>query len=91
MISVQVNENEVKQLFLEKIEESIKRLENSHVFWDMKILCKKTCMSENNIKEKFFYDPFFPKYKIGSKWYIPAKEGEAFLLQWIREQPKRKV
>jgi hypothetical protein len=53
----------------------------------MKELCRQTCMSENNIKEKFFYDPRFQKYKVGGKWLFPAKETEHFLLTWINEQP----
>lgn len=43
-------------------------------------------MSWNTIQENFFYDPRFPKHKIGSKWYYPAKEAEEFLLVWFEEQ-----
>ncbi|EEM15100.1 hypothetical protein bpmyx0001_41210 [Bacillus pseudomycoides DSM 12442] len=43
-------------------------------------------MSGNTIKENFFYDEHFTKYKIGGKWYFSALETEKFLLMWIKEQ-----
>jgi hypothetical protein len=87
MINIQLDEQKVELIFLEELKKKLKQLEKRTTFWDMKTLCKETCMSENTIKEKFFYDTRFPKYKIGGKWYFPAAECEEFLLTWIREQP----
>lgn len=86
MISVKVDEKVIEQLFLVELKKCLDRIENSYTFWDMKELCRQTCMSENNIKEKFFYDERFPRRKIGGKWYFPAKECEEFLLMWLKEQ-----
>lgn len=55
----------------------------------MKTLCKVTCMSENFIKEQFFYHPDFPKYRVGRKWLMPAKECEEFLINWLKQHPKK--
>lgn len=88
MISLQVDEQHIEQRFLEELRKRLDKIERRHTFWDMKELCRQTNMSENSIKEKFFYDPRFPKHKIGGKWYFPAKECEEFLLMWIKEQPK---
>lgn len=87
MLTLQVNEKVIEQQFLEELRKRLDIIEQRYTFWDMKELCKQTQMSENNIKEKFFYDPRFPKHKIGGKWLFPARECEQFLLMWIKEQP----
>ncbi|MBT2615296.1 MULTISPECIES: hypothetical protein [unclassified Bacillus (in: firmicutes)] len=87
MISVQLHESEIEHLFLKELRKKLDQLDQYRTFWDMKELCHQTCMSENNIKEKFFYDSRFPKRKVGGKWLFPAKECEEFLILWINEQP----
>jgi phage pi2 protein 07 len=87
MLSIQINEREIEQRFLEEMKKRLDQIETRCTYWDMKELIKQTNMSENSIKEKFFYDPRFPKFKIGGKWYFPSKECEQFLLTWIKEQP----
>lgn len=86
MLTVQIDEQEVQRLIREKLEEKLKEMDNEKVFWDSKELMRRTCMSWNTIQKEFFFDPRFPKYKIGSKWYFPAKEAREFLLNWIREK-----
>ncbi|WP_078410256.1 hypothetical protein [Priestia abyssalis] len=86
MIAVQLDEKEIEKIFIEELQKRLQHIERRRTLWDMKELCRQTCMSENTIKEKFFYDKRFPKYKIGGKWYFPAADAEAFLLMWIREQ-----
>jgi phage pi2 protein 07 len=86
MINIEIDEKIIEQKLLEEIRKRIDKIEQSRTFWDMKELCRQTCMSENNIKDKFFYDPRFPKYKVGAKWMFPAKECEEFLLMWLKEQ-----
>lgn len=85
MITVQVDQEEVETLYLKELKKRLNEIEHRRTLWDMNELCRQTCMSENNIKDKFFYDPRFPKHKVGGKWYFPAKQCEAFLLQWIKE------
>lgn len=86
MINVQVNENEVRQLYLEKLEEKIKEFDAEFVFWDANELKKRTCMSWNTIQKEFFFNPRFPKRKVGNKWYFPTKATKQFLLDWLKEQ-----
>ncbi|MDQ0412679.1 hypothetical protein [Mesobacillus stamsii] len=87
MLSIQLDEKAIEEQFLLEMKKKLEQIERRHTFWDMKELTRQTNMGENSIKEKFFYDPRFPKHKIGGKWYFPAAECEAFLLQWIKEQP----
>jgi len=86
MLTVKVDEAEVKELCRERIRELVKEVDAEYVFWDAKELIKRTCMSWNFIQQQFFFDPRFPKYKVGSKWYFPARETRQFLERWLREQ-----
>lgn len=88
MLNIQIDEQEVKQMYLEKLEEKMKEFDADLVFWDRKELLRRTCISWTTIQERFFLDPRFPKYKVGNKWYFPADETKKFLLQWLSEQPK---
>ncbi|MEK5171793.1 group-specific protein [Heyndrickxia sp. FSL W8-0496] len=87
MINVQIDEKEIENIFLDEVRKHLKKIESQSTFWDMKELCRQTNMSINFIKETFFYDPRFPKKRVGKKWLFPAKECEEFLLKWLKEQP----
>ncbi|PEA80791.1 hypothetical protein [Bacillus pseudomycoides] len=86
MLNINVDKQMVEQIFFKELRKRLDQIEHRKTLWDMKELCKQASMSENTIKEKFFYDERFPKYKIGGKWYFPALEAENFLLMWIKEQ-----
>lgn len=88
MLTVNVDEQEVRALYLEKLEEKIKEVDADFVFWDTAELKRRTCLSWNTIQDQFFYDPRFPKHKVGSKWMFPARETREFLVKWLSEQPK---
>jgi hypothetical protein len=88
MITVHVDEEEVRKIALERIEQILKDVNKELVFWDRKELMRRTCLSWNTIQEYFFYDPRFPKYKVGSKWIFPAEDTKTFLLEWLKEQRK---
>ncbi|MEH7153036.1 group-specific protein [Bacillus thuringiensis] len=85
MISVQVDEKEVRNLYLAKVEEMVKEIDAELVYWDSNELKRRTCMGWNTIQKEFFFDPRFPKYKVGGKWYFPAQQVKEFLLQWLSE------
>lgn len=87
MINLQIDQRAIEEQFLDELRKRLDHIERRHTFWDMKELMRQTNMGESSIKEKFFYDPRFPKHKVGGKWYFPAVECEAFLLAWIKEQP----
>ncbi|MDY7224676.1 DUF771 domain-containing protein [Halalkalibacterium halodurans] len=86
MIQVNIDEREVRELTLQKIEEHLKKVDSELVYWDTSELKKRTCMSWNTIQKEFFFHPDFPKFKVGGKWYFPAAETKAFLLKWLRER-----
>ena len=86
MITVSVDENEVRRMYMEELKDHIKKIDAELVFWDTKELTKRTCMSLSSVQKTFFYDPRFPKYKVGGKWYFPAGKTKEFLLKWLEEQ-----
>ncbi|AYK08902.1 group-specific protein [Brevibacillus laterosporus] len=88
MIKVEIDEIEVRRMYLEKLKEKMEEVESELVFWDSKELMRRTCMCWNTIQDKFFFDPRFPKFKVGGKWYFPTKETREFLIEWLYEQPR---
>jgi phage pi2 protein 07 len=88
MLKVHLNEQQIEQRFLEELRKRLEQIERRHTFWDMKELCRQTNMSETFIRETFFYDPRFPKYRVGKKWLFPAKETEQFLIRWLKQHPQ---
>ncbi len=66
MISVQVDEKEVRKIYLEKVEEKVRTIDAELVFWDTNELKRRTCMSWNTIEKEFFFDPRLPKFKVGT-------------------------
>ncbi|OTW47939.1 hypothetical protein FPL01_15225 [Bacillus pacificus] len=86
ILDIKIDEQKIEELFLEELRKRLDNIEQRKTFWDMKELCRQTSMSGSSIREYFFYDERFPKFKIGGKWYFPALEAEKFLLMWIKEQ-----
>jgi len=89
MLTVQIDEAQVREEIRRRIAELVKEVDAEYVFWDAKELMRRTCMSWNFIQQQFFFDQRFPKAKIGSKWYFPARETREFLERWLREQMRR--
>lgn len=89
LLTVNIDEFEIRQLAKERIAELVKESDVELIFWDTAELKKRTCLSWNTIQEQFFFDPRFPKHKIGSKWLFPAKATREFLIKWLAEQPMR--
>jgi hypothetical protein len=88
ILSININEMEIKDLCRQRIADLVNEVDAEFVFWDATELKKRTCMSWNFIQEQFFFDPRFPKHKVGSKWYFPARETRVFLERWLSEQSK---
>jgi hypothetical protein len=88
LLDIQINEEEVRELYIQKLEERMKQIENSMLFWDTNELKRQTCMSWNTLQREFFFDQRFPKFKVGGRWMFPADATKKFLLEWIKEQPR---
>ncbi|WP_054637158.1 group-specific protein [Thalassobacillus sp. C254] len=86
MIEVKVDQKELKELYMQEIKKRLDQLDNEITFWDAKELKRQTNMSWNTIQDKFFFDPDFPKFKVGNKWYFPSEKTKEFLNNWIAQQ-----
>lgn len=89
MLTVSIDESEVRGMVKQKIMELLQEFDAELVFWDTAELKRRTCLSWNTIQDQFFYHPDFPKFKVGSKWMFPARETREFLTKWLSEQPQR--
>ena len=86
MLEVKVDEQIIQQLVKEEIQQKLKEVDSELVFWDRNELMRRTCMSWNFIQDQFFFNPEFPKYKVGTKWLFPAEKTKRFLLEWLETQ-----
>lgn len=76
ILSVNVNKTEVMKMCREQIELLVKEVDSEYVFWDTSELKRRTCLSWNTIQSLFFFDPRFPKRKIGgSGFFLQEKHG----------------
>ncbi|MEH6945048.1 group-specific protein [Bacillus sp. JJ722] len=83
MLKIEIDEIELREIYLKQIKEKLKEIDTELLFWDSRELERRTCMSWNTIQKEFFFEPGFPKHKVGGKWYFPAKATKEFLLSWI--------
>lgn len=88
MFNITVDEQKLEEIYMQEIQKRLEKIENKTLFWDRKELMKQTRMSWGTIQEHFFFHPDFPKCKVGTKWFFPAREAEAFLSEWIKSNPK---
>lgn len=81
-----INENEMREMMQQAIDAKAEQLAQEKVFWTMKDLEKYTNLCANTMKEHFFYDPDFPKFKIGRDWRFPVTKVKAYLEQWSEDR-----
>ena len=86
LLQLQVDDSQIEGMIREELQSRLNNLEHRYTFWDLDELSRQTHMSINFIKDTFFYDARFKKFKVGRKWLFPAAETEEFLLMWLREQ-----
>lgn len=88
MFQVQIDDAVAESILRDEIRKRVESITHKTTFWDMKELCRQVSLSETTVKEAFFYDPDFPKFRVGKKWLINAKLAEEFLMEWSSRQPK---
>ena len=83
----QIDSNYAEEVFRQEVRKKIENISQTTMFWDMKELCRQVSLSETTVKETFFYEEGFPKFRVGKKWLINAKLAEEFLAKWSSQQP----
>ena len=79
MIQVSIDEEALKTLYLEKVEERLKELESTVFFMNSKQLQAYLGMSWNTITTCLMADEDFPKIRLGAKWLFPTKEVSDYM------------
>ncbi len=88
ILSISLNKKAIQEILQIEIQKRLAELKTDVVFWDLKELSRRTNMSIPFIKEQFFFNHDFPKYKVGTKWLMPSKETEEYLNTWLKQQPR---
>ncbi|WP_241535810.1 group-specific protein [Indiicoccus explosivorum] len=88
LLKLNVDEGQIEEMLRTELRKRLDHLEHRYTFWDLEELSRQTHMSINFIKDTFFFDPRFKKFRVGRKWLFPAKEAEEFLLLWLSEQSR---
>lgn len=82
----QIDNTFAEEVFRQEVRKKIENISQKTMFWDMKELCRQVSLSETTVKETFFYEEGFPKFRVGKKWLINAKLAEEFLAKWSSQQ-----
>lgn len=82
MIQVQVDYEELKVMYLAKLDEHLQQIEAEVFFMDSKQLCKYLGMSWTNIVTHLLSDPEYPSCRLGNKWLFPRKEVSEYMQKY---------
>lgn len=89
MTLISINEDVMREMMQRAINEKAEEIAAEKMFWTMKELEENTNLCVNTIKIHFFYDPEFPKFKVGATWRFPVKQTKEYLEQWGEKQIKK--
>ena len=79
MIHLEIDQKQLKELYLQKVEEYLQELESEVFFMNSKQLASYLNMSWNSIVTHLLYDDDFPKIRLGSKWIFHKKEVQEYM------------
>jgi len=85
MFTLEIDKKELKELYLQKVDEHIKSIGQEVFFMDSKQLSKFLNMSWNSIVTHFLSDNNFPSIRLGHKWLFPRKDVEMYLEKYYKE------
>lgn len=88
MITIEVGQEKLKELYLQKIDEHLQELESEVFFMNSKQLAIYLNMSWNTIVTHLLYDEEFPKIRLGSKWLFHKKEVGKYMEKYYNEVRK---
>jgi lipopolysaccharide biosynthesis glycosyltransferase len=74
MINIEVDQEKLKELYLQKIDEHLQESESDLLFMNLKQLATYLNMSWNTIVTHLLYEEEFPKIRLGSKRLFHKKE-----------------
>lgn len=84
-----INEEVVLEILQASINEKVEQLAQEKIFWTVSELEKYANMNIGTMKNHFFYDEDFPKFKVGRDWRFPVIRTKEYLEHWAIEQQKK--
>jgi len=88
LITIEVDQEKLEKLYLQKIDEHLQKLESEVFFMNSKQLCTYLNMSWNTIVTHLLYDEEFPKIRLGNKWLFHKKEVGKYMEKYYNEVRK---
>lgn len=85
MVEVNINEEELKEIYIKMVDERLTKLEAETFFLDSKQLQRFVGMGWNSCVEHLLSDPNFPAIRLGHKWLFPRFEVENYLKKFYQE------
>ena len=85
LITLKIDEEELKELYLQRVEEHLKELETDVFFMNSKQLSAYLNMSWKTIVTHFLYEEDFPKVRLGAKWLFNKKEVQEYMDKYYVE------
>lgn len=84
MIQVNINEEELKEIYIKMVEERLTEIEGETFFLNSAQLKKYVGMSWNPIQLHLMSDPDFPAIRLGNKWLFPRNEVEQYMKKYYQ-------
>ncbi|PAL05263.1 helix-turn-helix domain-containing protein [Peribacillus simplex] len=85
MINFEIDKEQLRELYLQKVEERLEALESEVFFMNSRQLAAYLNMSWNTICENLLYDQEFPSLRLGSKWLFNKKEVQMYMDKYYIE------
>lgn len=82
MIQIQLDDEQLKELYLEEVRKRVEIFESETLLMDSKQLCKMLSLSWPTVEQKFLRDPNFPSMRVGNKWLFNRKEVQEYINNW---------
>lgn len=82
MFNINLNEDELKSIYLEEVQKRLEDWEQQTLLMDMKELCKMLSLSRPTVEKLFIYNPDFPSMRVGKKWLFHRKDVEEYINHW---------
>lgn len=79
MIQVQIDEDELKAAYLQKLDEKMKEIEDTVFFMNSKQLQKYLNMSWSSIVEHLLHEEDFGAIRLGAKWLFNKRQVDCFM------------
>ncbi|MBE1557008.1 DNA-binding protein [Sporosarcina limicola] len=79
MIQIEINQDQLERLYLQKVEERLNEIESKHYFMDSKQLTTYLNMSWPTVVKHFLYEEEFGAIRLGSKWLFNRKEVDKYM------------